>query len=54
MPWLVEEPRAPEIVDSDTLAMVLSSTATKLAAAIINAATISMGPDSGGNAMSLT
>ena len=50
VPWLAAAPRAPAMLGTATLAMVMFSTAMKLAAANINAATTSMGPLSGAGA----
>src|SRR5512145_1683596 len=50
VPWLVAAPSEPAILGTATLAMVMLSTATKLAAASIRAATQSMPPLSGASA----
>ena len=47
LPWLAAAPRAPAILGTATLAMVMFSTAMKLAEASISAAITSMGPLSG-------
>src|SRR5450830_921211 len=47
VPWLDEAPSAPEIVDTETLAIVVSSTAMKLAAASSRPAPTSCAPSSG-------
>src|SRR5215471_329113 len=52
VPWLALMPRPPAMVGTDTLAMVMSSTAMKLALASRTAASHSLAPCSGASMVS--